>query len=197
MLGWLLLFIITGGLFYKYRRTDINQNGEEPSSPSSSSVVSNVVIVVAILVFLVIFMAAVLYAWLGTGPGWTPKSVPNGTLMVFDDGDWDVQIIKMSPTVSITSVHWYLLDDSNRTKTEGMVSDIYGYKEGEGKSVIYIDNDFDAKVSPGDKFVFYPGEGESNSSYSLADVTSLNDYSFRLKFEPTGDVIGDVPLRPE
>ena len=197
MLGWLLLFIITGGLFYKYRRTDINQNGEEPSSPSSSSVVSNVVIVVAILVFLVIFMAAILYAWIEPLPGY-PKSPPYATLMVFDgDDEWDVQIIKMSPTVSITSVHWYLLDDSNRTKTEGMVSDIYGYKEGEGKSVIYIDNDFDAKVSPGDKFVFYPGEGESNSSYSLADVTSLNDYSFRLKFDPTGDVIGDVPLRPE
>ena len=150
------------------------------------------VIAVILMVAITVVMAAVLYAWLGGIIGGSPKSPPTGSMMVENDGSdvWKVSVIKMSPTVSITSVHWYLLDYTDVTKVEGMVSDVYGYKEGEGKAVIYIDNDFDAKVSAGDKFVFYPGEGESNSSYSLADVPSLNDYSFRLKFDPTGDTIG-------
>ena len=134
-------------------------------------------------------MAAILYSWVGWET--VPKGAPYGTTTVFeDDGVWDVTIIKMNPQVSINSVHWYLMDIQGLTKDEGLVTDIYGYKQGEGKSIIFIDNDYNAKVSPGDIFTFYPGEGESNSSYSLADVPSLNDYSFRLKYDPTADTIG-------
>ena len=111
-----------------------------------------------------------------------------------DDGVWDVQIIKMNPTVSINSVHWYLYEDyegedyiPNMTKVDGIVSDIYGFKQGQGQSIIFFDSDYNAKVSPGDIFRFYPGEGAT-----LADELSLNDYSFRLKFDPTGDTIGSA-----
>jgi hypothetical protein len=199
MLGWLLLFIIAGGLFYKYRRTDINQNGEEPSSPSSSSVVSIVAIVVAILIVLTIIMAAILYAWIGSGPGTYSKGPPHGQLMAYSSETdvLKVVIYRMSPSVSLNSVHWYLIDIQGLTKDEGMVTDIYGFKQGEGRSITFEDIDLNGKVSVGDNFVFYPGEGQSNSSYSLADVTSLNDYSFRLKYDVTGDVIEDVSLRPE
>ena len=107
-------------------------------------------------------------------------------MMASNDGvTWDVQIIKMNPQASINSVHWYLMDIQGLTKAEGVVTDIYGYKQGEGKSVIYIDNDYNAKVSPGDVFRFYAGD-----EGSLADVSSLDDFSFRLKFDPTGDTIG-------
>jgi len=189
MLGWFLLFIGTGWLVYKYRRTDINPNEEESSSTLSPFAVFT--IIVAILVVLVIIMAAVLYAWVQPLPAYH-KSSPYGTLIVYedDDGVWDVQIIKMNPQTSINSVHWYLMDIQGLTKDEGIVTDIYGFKQGEGRSITFIDSDYNAKVSPGDIFRFYPGEGESNSSYSLADVPSLNDYSFRLKFDPTGDTIG-------
>ena len=187
MLGWLLLFIGTGWLVYKYRRTDINQNEEESSSGLSPFAVFSIIVV--ILVVFVIIMAAVLYAWVVPLPG-SPKSSPIGSMIVFEgDGVWNVQIIKMNPQTSINSVHWYLMDIQGLTKDEGVVTDIYGYKQGEGKSIIFIDNDYNAKVSPGDIFTFYPDEGESNSSYSLADVPSLNDYSFRLKFDPTADTI--------
>ena len=156
-------------------------NNEEAVSP---------VIAVILMVAITVVMAAVLYAWV-SGWGLQPKNSPTGSMMASNDGTvWDVQIIKMNPQASINSVHWYLMDIQGLTKAEGVVTDIYGYKQGEGKSVIYIDNDYNAKVSPGDIFTFYPGEGESNSSYSLADVPSLNDYSFRLKFDPTGDTIG-------
>ena len=102
-----------------------------------------------------------------------------------DDGVWDVQIIKMNPQPSIISVHWYLIDIQGLTKDENMVTEIYGFKQGEGQSIIFFDSDYNAKVSPGDIFRFYPGEGAT-----LADEPSLNDYSFRLKFDPTGDTIG-------
>ncbi len=184
MLGWFLLFIGAGWLVYKYRRTDINPNEEESSSTLSPFAFFT--IIVAILMVLVIIMAAVLYAWVTPLP-YQPKGAPNGTLHVYegDDGVWDIQIIKMQPQASINSVHWYLMDIQGLTKDDGIVTDIYGFKKGEVKSITFIDSDYNAKVSPGDIFRFYPGEGET-----LADEPSLNDYSFRLKFDPTADIIG-------
>ena len=154
-------------------------NNEEAVSP---------VIAVILMVAITVVMAAVLYAWLGGIIGGSPKSPPTGSMMVENDGTdvWKVSIIKMNPTVSITSVHWYLLDISDFTKVDGMVSDIYGFKSGEGKAVTFVDNDFDAKVSPGDQFVIYPGE----EGALLEAYDDLEDYSFRMKFDPTGDTIG-------
>ena len=152
-------------------------NDEEAVSP---------VIAVILMVAITVVMAAVLYAWV-IGIGLTPKSSPVGTMMASEDGDniWSVQIVKMNPQPSVDSVHWYLMDIQGLTKAEGVISDIYGYKQGEGKSVIYIDNDYDAKVSPGDIIRFHPGEGDT-----LTDLSNLDDFSFRLKFNPTGDTIG-------
>ena len=151
-------------------------NNEEAVSP---------VIAVILMVAITVVMAAVLYAWV-SGWGLQPKNSPTGSMMASNDGvTWDVQIIKMNPQASINSVHWYLMDIQGLTKAEGVVTDIYGYKQGEGKSVIYIDNDYNAKVSPGDVFRFYAGD-----EGSLAYISSLDDFSFRLKFDPTGDTIG-------
>ena len=151
-------------------------NDEEAVSP---------VIAVILMVAITVVMAAVLYAWV-SGWGIQPKNSPTGSMMATSDGDvWDVQIIKMNPQASINSVHWYLMDIQGKTYAEGVVTDIYGYKQGEGKSIVYIDNDYNAKVSPGDIFRFYPGEGTT-----LTDLSSLDDFSFRIKFDPTGDTIG-------
>ena len=144
------------------------------------------VIAVILMVAITVVMAAVLYAWV-IGIGLTPKSSPVGSMIASEDGDniWKVQIIKMNPQPSVNSVHWYLMDIQGLTKAEGVVTDNYGYKQGEGKSVIYIDNDYNAKVSPGDIFRFHAGEGDT-----LADLSNLDDFSFRIKFDPTGDTIG-------
>ena len=153
-------------------------NDEEAVSP---------VIAVILMVAITVVMAAVLYAWV-IGIGLTPKSSPVGTMIASEDGDnnWDVQIIKMNPQPSVDSVHWYLLDIQDQTIAEGVVTDVYGFKRGEGESVIYIDNDYNAKVSPGDIFRLYPGEGST-----LTDLSNLDDFSFRLKYDPTGDRIGN------
>ena len=144
------------------------------------------VIAVILMVAITVVMAAVLYAWV-IGIGLTPKSSPVGTMIASEDGDnnWDVQIIKMNPQPSVDSVQWYLMDVQGISKANGLAADIYGYKQGEGQSVIYIDNDYNAKVSPGDIIRFFPGEGDT-----LTDLSNLDDFSFRLKYNPTGDTIG-------
>ena len=166
---------------------------EKPDSPSTGK--SPVLIIVAVILVIIIIMAAILYSWIGWAP--ITKFYVQDVRMVayeMDDGVWDVTIIRMVGTsanhVPMNATHWYLFDVQGITVAEGPVYEIYGidypngtdFKQGEGKSVIYIDNDYNTKISTGDDFSFYPGEGDS-----LANVTSLDDYSFRIKFAPTDD----------
>ena len=103
-----------------------------------------------------------------------------GSMTAIEDGsgDWTIQIVEINPEFSVNTVYWHLLDTQGNDVSRGSVSGIYGYYDGQGKAVGFIDNDFDGNVSSGDKFGVHPGEGD------LADVT---DYSFRLMFERTND----------
>jgi hypothetical protein len=115
------------------------------------------------------------------------------SVMASEDGQgtWTISIVKINPQVSVNSVHWYLLDVQGNTKTDGLVSDVYGYYSGQGKAVTFVDNDFNGKLSPGDKFEVHPSEAGSD----LEGVSDVTDYSFRMKFEPNGDAIGyDIRL---
>ena len=152
------------------------------------------VIAVILMVAITVVLAAVLYVWASSFLPTTTKNAPTGSMIASEDGSgvWSIQIVKINPQVSVNSVHWYLLDVQGNTKTDGLASDVYGYLPGEGKAVVFIDNDFNGKLSPGDKFEVHPGEADSE----LASVSSVTDYSFRMKFEPTGDVIGyDISLQ--
>ena len=57
-------------------------------------------------------------------------------------------------------------------------SDIYGCHSGFGNAVVFIDNEFNGKLSPGDKFVIFPGASGSD----LESISDLADYSFRLEY---------------
>jgi flagellin-like protein len=152
------------------------------------------VIAVILMVAITVVLAAVLYVWASSFLGGTTKNAPTGSMIASEDGSgvWTIQIVKINPQVSVNSVHWYLLDEMGNTKTDGLVSDVYGYYAGNGKAVVFVDNDFNGKLSPGDKFEANPGETGSD----LESVSEITDYSFRLKFEPTGDVIGyDLSLQ--
>ena len=146
------------------------------------------VIAVILMVAITVVLAAVLYVWAMSFIEGNPKKAPTGSLMASEDGSgvWTVSIVKINPAPSINSVHWYLLDVQGNTAVDGVVSDIYGFKAGEGKGVIFVDNDFNGELSPGDKFEVYPGEADSQ----MANINDVNDYAFRLQFEPTGDLIG-------
>ena len=152
------------------------------------------VIAVILMVAITVVLAAVLYVWASSFLGGTTKNAPTGSMIASEDGsgDWTIQIVKINPQVSVNSVHWYLLNEEGNTKTDGLVSDVYGYYEGQGKAVIFIDNDFNGKLSPGDKFEVHPGEEGS----ALSEISDVTDFAFRLKFEPNGDVIGyDISLQ--
>ena len=152
------------------------------------------VIAVILMVAITVVLAAVLYVWAQSFLPTSIKNAPTGSMIASEDGGgvWTLQIIKINPQVSINSVHWYLLDAQGNTKADSLVSDIYGLKQGEGKAVIFIDNDFNGKLSPGDKFEVHPGEAGSD----LESVNDVSDFAFRMKFQPTGDVIGyDISLQ--
>ena len=146
------------------------------------------VIAVILMVAITVVLAAVLYVWASSFLGGTTKNAPTGSTTALKDsqGNWIITIVKINPQVSVNSVHWFLLDSTANTASDGLVSEVYGYYPGEGKAVIFVDNDFDGKQSPGDKFEVHPSESGSD----LANVGSVDGYSFRMKFEPTGDVIG-------
>ena len=141
--------------------------------------------ILAILIILLVFYYSITYGWYPQG---TTKGAPTGSMIASEDesGVWTVQIVKINPQVSVNSVHWYLLDVQGNTKTDGLVSDIYGTKQGHGHGVIFTDVDFNGKLSPGDKFEVFPSEANSD----LEDTDDLSGFSFLMKFEPTGDVIG-------
>ena len=147
------------------------------------------VIAVILMVAITVVLAAVLYVWASSFLGGTTKNAPTGSMIASEDGSgvWTIQIVKINPQVSVNSVHWYLLDPSgNNTKADGLVADIYGYKQGQGKAIRFVDEDFNSKLSPGDKFLIHPSEPNSD----LEEIDDFSGFSFRLKFEPTGDVIG-------
>ena len=146
------------------------------------------VIAVILMVAITVVLAAVLYVWASSFLGGTTKNAPTGSMIASEDGSgvWTVQIVKINPQVSVNSVHWYLRDAQGYHKSDGLISDIYGTKQGHGHGVIFTDVDFNGKLSPGDKFEVFPSEAYSD----LEDIDDLSGFSFLMKFEPTGDVIG-------
>ena len=117
---------------------------------------------------------------------------PTGSMIASEDGSgvWTIQMVKMSPHVAVSSLYWYLLDESDLTVSHGLVSDIYGCLISPGTAVRFIDNDLNGMLSPGDKFEFYPGV----SSTVLESVDSLTNYQFRLRY--IGNDTSDIALGP-
>ena len=58
---------------------------------------------------------------------------------------------------------------------------------GQGRAVIFVDNDFNGKLSPGDKFVIHPGIAGSE----LESIGDVSDYSLRLEY------VGGTPNEEE
>ncbi len=151
------------------------------------------VIAVILMVAITVVLAAVLYVWASSFLG-TSKQTPTGALSASKDDEmtWKIQVVKMTPTVSVNSVDFYLLKPDGTTLTTSSVSDIYGYYPGNGKGVVFADNDFNGKLSPGDMFTLHAGE---KGDTAMQGLPNLNDYKFRLKFGPTDESIGvDITL---
>ena len=89
------------------------------------------VIAVILMVAITVVLAAVLYVWASSFLAGTNKQAPIGAMAPSAAGDdWRVEIIKMTPSVSVNSVEWFLKDTSGNTAQSGFVSDVYGYYVG-------------------------------------------------------------------
>jgi hypothetical protein len=100
-------------------------------------------------------------------------------------GTWTITMVRSNPQISVNYVHWYLLDEMGNTVSDGLASEVYGYYSGQGKAVVFIDSDFNGKLSAGDKFEVHPAEPDSD----LAAVSDVTDYSFRLRVYIEGELV--------
>ncbi len=142
------------------------------------------VIAVILMVAITVVLAAVLYVWASSFLQ-EEKSSPTGALSADKTSSnvYAVTVITVNPQVSVNSVEYYLLNVAGNTVESGDVSEIYGFYPGQGEGVIFMDNDFNGKLSPGDKFEVHPDDIEGTGG-------SVDDYKFRLKFKPTNNIIG-------
>jgi hypothetical protein len=107
---------------------------------------------------------------------------PTGSMMAsqYSNGTWKVQIIKSNPQISIDDISWELLDSDSNNVAGGLVEELTSDSQG----IAYGDYDSNFKLSSGDTFFLTPNEGP------FSDITSLQDYRFKLTYIPTGEAIG-------
>ncbi|OIR21128.1 MAG: hypothetical protein BEU01_00535 [Marine Group III euryarchaeote CG-Epi4] len=107
---------------------------------------------------------------------------PTGSMIAYEDGsgEWTVQIVKINPLISINNVSWVLTDANNLFVIGGSVLELNSSSQG----ISFDDMDNSERISPGDKFILKPGEG------NLSDFSSLQDYGFSIKYKPTEEFIG-------
>jgi len=90
-----------------------------------------------------------------------------------------VEVSSAPIPVSVNNVTFTLFDVQGNSIMAGSVGDIYGYFPGNGKGIIFADNDFNGKLSSTDQFSIIAGEKGS----PLMNHKSVNGYVFRLRYE--------------
>ena len=91
------------------------------------------------------------------------------------DGSWTIQIVHVTPQVTLDLVHWALLNEEGNIIFD--FHSVAGDSVYQGEAVIFIDNDSNWRLSPGDKFEIYPSEADSE----LAQISDITDYLFRIE----------------
>ena len=92
----------------------------------------------------------------------------------FDDDDASIL-----PLTSLCSA-LHVTDYDNNLVASGSVIELNASSQG----ISFDDIDNSDRISPGDKFILKPGEG------NLSDFSSLRDYGFSIKYKPTEEFIG-------
>jgi len=94
-----------------------------------------------------------------------------------DNNTWVLQVFECSPSFPVKSVFFQLYSPSGNLVATGNIWDIYGTFLGYNRTIVYIDNDFNGKLSPGDLFNIRSGEpGDPD----LESIDDLSGYKFRL-----------------
>ncbi len=177
------------------------------------------VIAVILMVAITVVLAAVLYVWAAsfleqgdTSPFAQFTSTKNSS------GDYYVTVVKVSTKYDLEAFSYFLKDGTGTTSEFGEIamqnlsgnvvgidvsydakcddscdadlqtrSDAVNDDNGAVYAVTFNDNDRDGKLSAGDKFT---ARGSGHSSDGPAD----DDWSLEVKFDNTGDVIGNKRL---
>jgi plastocyanin len=86
---------------------------------------------------------------------------PTGSTMAQEDsqGTWIVTIVKIDPQVPVNAVRWFVLDADGDICAEGLTTDIYGLFPNDDWNILFVDNDFDGKLSPGDTYEIHDLDG--------------------------------------
>ena len=86
---------------------------------------------------------------------------PTGSMIASEDGSgvWTVQIVKIDPQVPVNAVRWFVLDADGDICAEGLTTDIYGLFPNDDWNILFVDNDFDGKLSPGDTYEIHDLDG--------------------------------------
>tara|TARA_B100001750_G_scaffold39179_1_gene28396 strand:+ start:4540 stop:4998 length:459 start_codon:yes stop_codon:yes gene_type:complete len=138
------------------------------------------VIAVILMVAITVVLAAVLYVWAASFLDGTGENAPFGTFQTKVVGDDNaVRVIKLSSSADACSFSWYLKDQMGNTAQFGETCADEGE---ESECVTFYDNDSDGDLTAGDQYMI---DGDCFG----------DDYSFDVKHDPSGDIIGSANLR--
>ena len=182
------------------------------------------VIAVILMVAITVVLAAVLYVWAASFlEQGDPSPFAQFTSTKNSSGDYYVTVVKVSTKYDLEAFSYFLKDSTGTTSEFGEIAmqnlsgnvvgvdASYGDKcggsdepacetdmstradavendSGSNYAVAFYDNDRDGKLSSGDKFTVRGSHG------SGADGPAQDDWSLEVKFDNTGDVIGNKRL---
>ena len=137
------------------------------------------VIGVILMLTITVILAAVFYLWVIGIIGGGAKETPRVELSVKkENGNYTVTVLKASREVSVYDVNFFIADKNGKTVKNGRVSEIYGDAEG---NISFFDLNKDEKISVNDYFII---KGEY----------AKQDYTFRLTYSLTGNIMGEIKL---
>lgn len=137
------------------------------------------VIGTVLMVAMTVMLASILYLWAASFMVYTePPPVYGTDHYRTGDGDYIVEIVSASAKKKIDVFHWYLKDAQGRTVVHGNLT-----VEGGNETVEAL---VGGRLGDGDKFIIDP---------DTLDLSSLDGYTFQIKYNPSGDMVVTVRLR--
>ncbi len=147
------------------------------------------VIAIILMVAVTIVLAGVLWLWVDSfTPRMSKKGPPNPIFAEIcgrdDNNDFVIRITdtgKNDYNIDVISLRFSLLDDDHRkvNRDTSLVRDVYCTPIGDDMNVSYRDNDYDAILSVGDRFIIRSAEHVEDDG-NLSPGPARKGYTFEL-----------------
>ncbi len=108
------------------------------------------------------------------------------------NGNYRCVVIKVSKSYSMKggTYSFFLKDETGLSKMFGPLYEIYCFRYGDGKGVVYADYNLDTRLNAGDVFYIYPDEPGS----PLEGIVDMDDYKLEIKYNITDSTVGSFKL---